>query len=174
MISYWLFGLLLLAQLLFARHLSWPQLMLGVFAWTFLEYAFHRFAFHSPSTHRMMAKLNDGKHAMHHEKPGAMEHMTVPLLFAGVLYGGIFGLYWLPTSTSSALSFGSGVLVGYLVYEFTHYMCHKLHPKTHILKKLKRYHMEHHFLNKDSRFGVTSPMWDRFFNTTKTDDEEWL
>jgi sterol desaturase/sphingolipid hydroxylase (fatty acid hydroxylase superfamily) len=174
MTNYLQFGLLLAVQLLLNRHLSWIQLSLGLFSWTFLEYAFHRFAFHSHSNHRLMAPLNDGEHREHHKAPGNIRYITVPILFATVLNAAIFGLYYLLGGLSNAESYDSGIIIGYLVYECTHYMSHRLHPKFFLLKKLKRYHMEHHFMNEDTRFGVTSPMWDYFFNTMKNEEDEGL
>ncbi len=32
-------------------------------------------------------------------------------------------------------------------------------------KYIKRYHMQHHYKDPDTRFGVSSPVWDWVFGT---------
>ncbi len=50
---------------------------------------------------------------------------------------------------------------------FTIYaLCHPSSP--HALgyaKYIKRYHMQHHYKDPDTRYGVSSPVWDRVFGT---------
>lgn len=58
-----------------------------------------------------------------------------------------------------------GGMFGYICYDMTHYF---LHHKNLPLwyKKLKKYHLAHHFLDYELGFGVTSKFWDDIFGTT--------
>jgi dihydroceramide fatty acyl 2-hydroxylase len=47
----------------------------------------------------------------------------------------------------------------------THYATHHWPMRSGIAKFLKRHHMAHHYKSPDSRFGVSSPIWDFVFGT---------
>lgn len=59
----------------------------------------------------------------------------------------------------------SGLLVGYIIYDLTHYATHHFPIRGKVLRYLKRYHMLHHYKTPDQRFGVSSPLWDVVFRT---------
>ncbi len=57
-----------------------------------------------------------------------------------------------------------GGVFGYICYDLTHYFLH--HQNLPLWwKQLKKYHLEHHFLDYENGFGVTSPLWDYVFGT---------
>ncbi|KAK8626067.1 hypothetical protein V6N13_133719 [Hibiscus sabdariffa] len=58
-----------------------------------------------------------------------------------------------------------GGLVGYVIYDTTHFYLHHGHPNNHSLKSLKKYHMNHHFRIQNKGFGITTKLWDRVFET---------
>ncbi len=58
----------------------------------------------------------------------------------------------------------SGGMFGYVCYDCTHYFLH--HQNLPLwYPQLKKYHLEHHFLDYQNGFGVTSRFWDRIFGT---------
>ena len=59
----------------------------------------------------------------------------------------------------------SGGLLGYLAYDLTHYATHHFPMRSGYAKYIKRYHMQHHYKDPDTRFGVSSPVWDWVFHT---------
>ena len=59
----------------------------------------------------------------------------------------------------------AGFLAGYLVYDLTHYAQHHFPMRSGYAKYIKRYHMQHHYKDPDTRFGVSSPIWDWVFRT---------
>jgi sterol desaturase/sphingolipid hydroxylase (fatty acid hydroxylase superfamily) len=59
----------------------------------------------------------------------------------------------------------SGFLVGYLAYDLTHYATHHFAMRSGYAKFLKRHHMQHHYKDPATRFGVSSPLWDYVFQT---------
>ena len=58
----------------------------------------------------------------------------------------------------------SGYVIGYVCYDLTHYMLHHVQFKAGIGKFLRNHHMRHH-TEWDSRFGVSTPLWDHVFGT---------
>ncbi|KAF3450239.1 hypothetical protein FNV43_RR06319 [Rhamnella rubrinervis] len=66
-------------------------------------------------------------------------------------------------STAPAL-FG-GIVLGYVMYDLTHYYLHHGKPSKAFTQNLKRYHLNHHFRIRSSGFGITSPIWDSVFGT---------
>jgi sterol desaturase/sphingolipid hydroxylase (fatty acid hydroxylase superfamily) len=59
----------------------------------------------------------------------------------------------------------AGLLVGYLVYDTTHFVVHHYSIPTRFGKFLKRHHFRHHFMSPDRDYGVSSPLWDFAFRT---------
>lgn len=58
----------------------------------------------------------------------------------------------------------SGALCGYMIYDMTHYFLHHCNLPLWY-KDLKKYHLEHHFLDYELGYGVTSRFWDMVFGT---------
>ncbi|GJD01891.1 cytochrome b5-like Heme/Steroid binding domain-containing protein [Colletotrichum higginsianum] len=57
-----------------------------------------------------------------------------------------------------------GGIFGYICYDLTHYFLH--HQNLPLwYKELKKYHLQHHFLDYELGFGVTSRFWDSVFGT---------
>jgi len=59
----------------------------------------------------------------------------------------------------------AGGLSGYIMYDLTHYYLHHGVPFTKHLREMKSYHLNHHYKNYHLGYGITSKIWDRFFNT---------
>ncbi|XP_073952662.1 fatty acid 2-hydroxylase-like, partial [Choristoneura fumiferana] len=63
----------------------------------------------------------------------------------------------------------TGGLIGYLVYDMIHYYVHHGSPQDGTyLYTMKRYHSNHHFVNHDKAFGISSNIWDHVFKTFVT------
>ncbi|KAL0442430.1 UNVERIFIED_CONTAM: Dihydroceramide fatty acyl 2-hydroxylase FAH1 [Sesamum latifolium] len=63
------------------------------------------------------------------------------------------------TPTTAPAIFGGGLL-GYVMYDVTHYYVHHGQPTSGVPKSLKKYHLNHHFRIQNKGFGITS-LWDR-------------
>jgi sterol desaturase/sphingolipid hydroxylase (fatty acid hydroxylase superfamily) len=66
----------------------------------------------------------------------------------------------------------AGLLFGFVMYDLSHCnlflildFFHHANPPFYYLKKLKAYHLEHHYKNSNKGFGVTSKFWDIVFGT---------
>ncbi|CAN7115499.1 unnamed protein product [Brassica rapa subsp. narinosa] len=137
-----------------------PLIALGIFIWTFIEYTLHRFLFHIKTKSYWGNTAHYLLHGCHHKHP--MDHLRLvfPPAATAVLcfpFWNLVKLFATP-STTPAL-FGGGML-GYVMYDITHYYLHHAQPTRAVTKNLKKYHLNHHFRIQDKGFGITSSLWD--------------
>ncbi len=149
-----------------ANHgLSWPTIagcfVIGVLTWTLLEYVLHRFVFHFPPVGPLRTLLFV-MHGYHHEFPNDPNRLVAPPVLSwpigalvALAYWALFGPYW------QALL--AGTFAGYIAYDWTHYYTHHAVPKSRFGKFMRRFHLEHHFKNATTQFGLSSPLWDFAF-----------
>ncbi|HXJ78650.1 MAG TPA: sterol desaturase family protein [Candidatus Methylomirabilis sp.] len=137
----------------------------GLLAWSFFEYAMHRFLFHLAPVTPWRSRLQFIVHGVHHEDPSNPTRLLMPpapaIILAAVLYGvfrTILGPVWVEP-------FFASLLVGYLVYDYTHLAIHRGNLRTRLGRHLRRHHLLHHFVTPNARWGVTSPLWDWVFGT---------
>ena len=69
----------------------------------------------------------------------------------------------LPESISPA--FLAGIIVGYIAYDMIHYFIHHSTPSEGYWKGVKVYHLQHHYKNGTSGYGVSQKFWDLVFDT---------
>ncbi len=152
---------------------GWVPLALGVLAavvvYPFAWYLIHRYILHSRSLYRFRWTAASWKriHFDHHQDPHRLEVLfgalwtTLPTIVAvtvpvGWLLGGAGG-------AASALSAG---LLTTCAYEFGHCVQHlNYKPKSAFLKRVKRWHLAHHFHNEQGNYGILSFLPDRLFGT---------
>jgi dihydroceramide fatty acyl 2-hydroxylase len=132
--------------------------VLGLFAWSFLEYAIHGFLSHVFNT------FATPFHAGHHRNPSMV-------FAAGV---------WMPTALVSAIIFAVfgmtpattvwlGIVAGFLSYELIHYRFHFARPSCALEDRMRTRHLAHHMRSPKQIFGVTSSLWDRVFGSEPDD-----
>ena len=144
--------------------------MLGLFLWTLLEYTLHRFLFHMPPRTPTMEKISYLFHGIHHVQPQIKTRLVMPPIVTIPLALVFYQLYslvvgnWLAAPQWVDALFG-GFIVGYVCYDMIHYATHHFPMRSGAAKYLKRYHMQHHYKDPDTRFGVSSPIWDWVFRT---------
>lgn len=137
----------------------------GIMTWTLVEYVLHRYVFHFEAESRSGKWLIYLFHGIHHDAPDDSTRLVMPI-FPGTVIGVLF--FFLFTSLMGLAAgevFTAFFLIGYLCYDYTHFALHHVKPRTPMGKFLKKYHMEHHYLYPDTRFGVSSPFWDLVFGT---------
>ena len=140
----------------------------GVLVWTLFEYVLHRWVFHWTDDSRRARRIHFLLHGVHHDFPNDKDRLVMPLgvsvplgvLFFLAFYG-LFGI-------SVAEPLFAGLVLGYLVYDGTHYAVHHFKPTTRVSRYVKRHHMLHHHMDHDGGFGVSSPLWDLVFRTMPT------
>jgi sterol desaturase/sphingolipid hydroxylase (fatty acid hydroxylase superfamily) len=143
---------------------------IGLFGWTLAEYTLHRFLFHyqakTPKTERIFFLFHGVHHAQPQDKTRLVMPFPVTIPMALVFYG-LFTLVLgvLLKAAQWVNPMAAGFMVGYLIYDLTHYATHHFRMRHGYARYIKRYHMAHHYKSPDTRFGVSSPLWDWVFGT---------
>lgn len=149
--------------------LELPRLVLmvaiGIFVWTLMEYSLHRFLFHIKTKTYWGNTMHYLLHGCHHKHPMDGLRLVFPPAGAAVICVPLWNLIkFLSTPTTAPALFGGGLL-GYVMYDVTHYYLHHGQPSSKVPRNLKKYHLNHHFRIQDMGFGITSSLWDRVFGT---------
>lgn len=144
--------------------------VLGLFLWTLSEYLLHRFMFHMQVKGERAQQLIFLFHGVHHAQPQCKTRLVMPPVVSIPLAIIFYALFYLIfTVLFQAGQWVAPVffafILGYLIYDITHYATHHFPMRNGYAKFIKRYHMQHHYKTPDKRFGVSSPLWDIVFNT---------
>jgi sterol desaturase/sphingolipid hydroxylase (fatty acid hydroxylase superfamily) len=137
----------------------------GVLAWTFAEYVLHRWVFHWIEDTAAGRRIHFLLHGVHHDFPSDKDRLVMPLGFSLPLailfyafYVGVFG-------ARGGEPFFAGFVLGYLMYDGSHYAIHHFRMQSRFGRMIKKHHMLHHHADHDGGFGVSSPLWDHVFRT---------
>lgn len=137
--------------------------LLGLVAWTFFEYALHRWLLHWIPERKWGQKLHFWLHGIHHDYPEDTRVVPPGRSIPGFLV--LWLLAWFTLGEWAATCVFPGFVLGYLAYEMVHYATHHARWQNKWFKKLQRHHMYHHYRNHDSAFGFTGTIWDRILRT---------
>ncbi|MDO8176709.1 MAG: sterol desaturase family protein [Undibacterium sp.] len=134
--------------------------VVGLLAWTGVEYVIHRVILHGIQPFQRW-------HEEHHRRPSAL--IRTPTILSASL---ILTLIFLPMllfggNLWRACSLTLGLLAGYLMYTITHHAIHHWRAENAWLKRRQHWHGSHHDLEEIGRYGVTSRFWDRVFGSTE-------
>jgi sterol desaturase/sphingolipid hydroxylase (fatty acid hydroxylase superfamily) len=146
-----------------------PAFAAGIVLWTAAEYLLHRFIFHfNPRTERQK-RIAFLIHGVHHAQPRVKTRLVMPLMMSVPLAIFFYALFTVVISYLMGAPWltpfvFSGYVIGYVCYDLTHYMLHHVQFKGGIGKFLRAHHMRHH-TEWDTRFGVSTPLWDHVFGT---------
>ena len=148
--------------------------VLGLFLWTFAEYTLHRFLFHHKPRTPRQERIFFLFHGIHHAQPQVKTRLVMPFPVSIPMAAVICGFFYLVVAVllrapQWVAPLIAGFLSGYLVYDLTHYAQHHFPMRSGYAKYIKRYHMQHHYKDPDTRFGVSSPVWDWIFRTQGVD-----
>jgi sterol desaturase/sphingolipid hydroxylase (fatty acid hydroxylase superfamily) len=137
-------------------------LLLGAFAWTFLEYVIHRWMGHDRRFHRTPFGR---EHIRHHIQGDyfapTSKKLAAAVLAAAVLIGPaiqVAGLVW-------GGAYVAGLISCYGLYELLHRREHTHPGRGWYGRWARRHHFHHHFVDGRSNHGVTTPLWDLVFGT---------
>ena len=140
-------------------------LLAGIFIWTITEYVLHRYIFHFVPKSKWGLRLHFIFHGVHHDFPRDAKRLVMPpsaSIPLALLFYFLF-LWLVPSRMMDA--FFAGFLTGYLVYDMTHYAIHHANFKNPVLKNIKQHHMLHHYSDSTKGYGVSSSLWDIFFQS---------
>ncbi|BFI95413.1 MAG: hypothetical protein RSP_09230 [Rhodanobacter sp.] len=137
--------------------LSAAVFLLGLFIFSFIEYAFHRWLFHGA------VPLFERGHTIHHEQP--LGYDSLPFFFPPAVVTLLAAVLALVLPVAVALLLSGAIALGYALYGFSHLVIHRRGRFNHPLaRKWAAVHHVHHF-HPDKNYGVTSPLWDFLLGT---------
>jgi sterol desaturase/sphingolipid hydroxylase (fatty acid hydroxylase superfamily) len=156
-----LVGFVLLGASFWLDHsqplLSALVFLLGLFIFSFIEYAFHRWLFHGA------VPLFERGHTIHHAQP--LGYDSLPFFFPPAVVMLLAAALALVLPTALALLLSGAIALGYALYGFSHLVIHRRGRFNHPLarKWAAVHHVHHH--HPDKNYGVTSPLWDFLLGT---------
>ena len=137
----------------------------GWLFWTLMEYWIHRIVFHFEPESGPGARFHWIIHGVHHDHPNDPLRLVMPPSVSVPLAAAFYGLFVLVLGSAAGNVFAAGFLLGYLVYDMTHYYLHHFKPKTRFGRLMRELHMRHHFQDDTRGFGISAPFWDYVFRT---------
>lgn len=141
--------------------------MAGALAWTFAEYALHRWFLHvgSPGGPAALRHLNYRVHGLHHRFP-ADDHIAVfPVWVVAPISLAIFAACAALAPAPYHLALWSGVTISYLLSDFVHWSTHQREPLTFIGRAQRDRHLSHHFADDSRGYGIVTGFWDVLFGS---------
>src|SRR5215218_7978818 len=142
-----------------------PLVAAGVLIWTLTEYWLHRLVFHWEPDHPIGSRMHFIIHGIHHDHPNDKLRLVMPPAVSIPLAALFLVGFALLFGTPEAYPVFGGFILGYLVYDYTHYYVHHFVPKSELGKRLREQHMRHHFQDHRFGYGVSTPLWDAVFRT---------
>ena len=130
--------------------------LLGLFVFSFVEYFFHRWMFHT------RIPLFAQGHDKHHRHP--LGYDSLPFFLPAMVLAVLTGLLVLILPTAFALLMAGTATFGYVVYGLSHFIIHHVRFRHPLLRNWAAAHHVHHY-HPDSNFGVTTPLWDVLLGT---------
>lgn len=130
--------------------------LLGLFAFSFIEYFFHRWMFHT------RVPLFEQGHRTHHEQP--LGYDSLPFFLPAVVLLTLAGLFSLVMPTGFALLIAGAITFGYIIYGLSHFIIHHVRFKQPWLRRWAGAHHVHHH-HPETNFGLTTPLWDVLLRT---------
>ncbi|MGZ3416821.1 MAG: sterol desaturase family protein [Polyangiales bacterium] len=137
----------------------------GVLIWTLLEYVLHRFVFHMSANDEAGRFRRFMLHWYHHEFPNDRMRLLAPPMMSWTMAPVVWLSYHAVLGAHAVWPVFAGTVLGYLVYDYVHYYTHHARPRYALGKWLRNYHLRHHHEKRESRFGVSTPLWDLVFGT---------
>ena len=138
--------------------------LVGLLAFTFVEYLVHRYVYHIPATSPGRAKFQYTMHGVHHEYPKDKTRLAMPPIVTVFVASLLFFIFRF-TFGSYAFGLLAGFTFGYATYLFVHYAIHAYAPPKNFLKVWWTHHSQHHYRQDEVAFGVSSTLWDHLIGT---------
>lgn len=128
----------------------------GLTAFTFIEYAAHRWLFHGHT-----GPFEAG-HDNHHLHP--LGYDALPFFLPPACMCALAGIFALAIPTGYALLLAGVIAAGYAAYGLAHVVIHVRRFKSPLMRRWAGFHNIHHF-HPDTNFGVTTGLWDVLLGT---------
>ena len=139
--------------------------LIGLLVWTVTEYLLHRFIFHYELKGKIGERIHFIFHGVHHDYPSDRLRLVMPPSVSIPLAALFYWLFSLLLTKGHLYAFFPGFILGYLIYDITHYAIHHFNFKNSFWKKIKQHHMLHHYADPSKGYGVSSALWDKIFRS---------
>lgn len=153
-------GIALLFEGLQYRNISSTDVslttLLGLFIFSYLEYAVHRWLFHGS-----IKAFVEG-HRSHHLNPQGYD--ALPFFLPALVILSLIGIFILLLLMSYAFLLSGAVAFGYVTYGLSHYSIHHIRFRPLLARRWAAKHLIHH-RHPERNFGVTTPLWDILLGT---------
>ena len=163
------FSIYLIYQSLAVQQIDFPMFIIyaiiGLVVWTLIEYVLHRYVFHFKAKSFLGKSILYLFHGLHHDDPQDPTRLLMPPVPAVIYLILLWQFFSLCIPARYLETFMAFFIIGYLCYDYIHYGTHHFKMNGTIGKYLKRHHLKHHFAHEDSKYGVSSPLWDYIFGT---------
>lgn len=129
----------------------------GLLAFSFMEYATHRWIFHGPPS-----PLQAG-HRRHHIDPTGFD--ALPFFLPPLVMGALAGLFGAVLAPGHAMLLAGTIATAYAAYGISHTVLHLYEFNGHpLLHRWWDFHRMHHG-HANKNFGVTTGLWDVLLGT---------
>lgn len=136
----------------------------GLMVWVLFEYAMHRYLFHWDARSEWCRQFVFVMHGNHHVDPNDRMRNLMPPVVSLPIGGGVWAVSVALLGMAGTWLF-FGFILGYVLYDITHYACHQWPMKGALAHMLKRHHMRHHFVDTEGNYAITGLFLDRLFGT---------
>lgn len=130
--------------------------LLGLFAFTFIEYAAHRWLFHGRT-----GPFEAG-HDNHHRDP--LGNDALPFFLPPIFMCALAAFFALALPAGYALLLAGIIAAGYAAYGSSHVAIHTRRFKSPWMRRWAGFHNIHHY-HPETNFGVTTGLWDVLLGT---------
>lgn len=119
---------------------------------------------------RLLKILQFLLHEIHHVQPQVKTRLVMPPIVSIVIVCLFLSIYYLVVGVvlqrfDYVLPLFVGGLIGYVIYDMIHYSTHHTNINNKWYKLLQRNHMQHHYIDSRTKFGVTNTIRDKIFDT---------
>jgi len=130
--------------------------LLGLFIFSYLEYAVHRWLFHGS------IQIIEQGHRAHHENPKGYD--ALPFFLPSLVILGLTGVFILLMPASYAFLLSGAMAFSYVIYGLGHFIIHHTRFRQPLARRWAAHHLIHHY-HPETNFGVTTPLWDIILGT---------
>ncbi|TDQ16454.1 fatty acid hydroxylase family protein [Algoriphagus boseongensis] len=138
----------------------------GWLLWTFVEYSIHRFLMHELIVPGKKDELFN--HHNHHANPHSLK---VKMWHRILVFSLGISIFFLAVTLNNLFTAFAGFFIGFLFYNFLHYILHKPIGKI-LLPKIQRAHILHHTRYPNCGYSFSTILWDWLFDTLPPKEAE--
>lgn len=131
-------------------------ILLGLFLFSMIEYAFHRWLFHGS-----VQVLAQG-HRAHHANP--LGYDSLPFFLPAAVLLMLIGVFVLFMPVQHACILVGTITLSYVAYGLGHFFIHHHRFQHGLSRQWAAHHHIHHY-HPEYNFGVTTPLWDIVLDT---------